>query len=251
MPREIVTNAGRTVPATIVGYDHETGFGLLRTHRAAEDQAAAVRQIGRRQGAGSGAGGELRRRRHGAAGARGEPPRVRRKLGVSGRGRDLHHAAASGLERRRADQPRGQAGRRRLADRRRRQRRERAEPRQHVRADRPADADHGRPACRTAASPGRAGPGSASTRRRCRAGWSSAASRREVRRRRPGSSAATSSSASTARRPRTLAEFYRKLWAIGAAGVTVPLDVRSGGERAPRRRAVGEPARHLKLKSTF
>jgi S1-C subfamily serine protease len=27
---ELVTNAGRTVPATIVGYDHETGFGLLR-----------------------------------------------------------------------------------------------------------------------------------------------------------------------------------------------------------------------------
>ena len=32
---EVVTNAGRTVPATVVGYDHETGFGLLRTHRAA------------------------------------------------------------------------------------------------------------------------------------------------------------------------------------------------------------------------
>jgi serine protease Do len=27
---EIVTNAGRTVPADVVGYDHETGFGLLR-----------------------------------------------------------------------------------------------------------------------------------------------------------------------------------------------------------------------------
>ena len=27
---EVTTNAGRTVPATIVGYDHETGFGLLR-----------------------------------------------------------------------------------------------------------------------------------------------------------------------------------------------------------------------------
>src|SRR5215207_5169351 len=27
---EIVTTEGRTVPATIVGYDHETGFGLLR-----------------------------------------------------------------------------------------------------------------------------------------------------------------------------------------------------------------------------
>jgi len=28
---EIVTNAGRTVPASVVGYDHDTGFGLLRT----------------------------------------------------------------------------------------------------------------------------------------------------------------------------------------------------------------------------
>ena len=28
---EVVTNAGRTLPAAVVGYDHETGFGLLRT----------------------------------------------------------------------------------------------------------------------------------------------------------------------------------------------------------------------------
>src|SRR5262249_57092469 len=27
---EITTNDGRTVPAVVVGYDHETGFGLLR-----------------------------------------------------------------------------------------------------------------------------------------------------------------------------------------------------------------------------
>src|SRR5262245_13447647 len=27
---EVITNAGRTVPASVVGYDHETGFGLLR-----------------------------------------------------------------------------------------------------------------------------------------------------------------------------------------------------------------------------
>lgn len=27
---EVVTNAGRAVPANVVGYDHETGFGLLR-----------------------------------------------------------------------------------------------------------------------------------------------------------------------------------------------------------------------------
>jgi len=28
---EVITNDGRTVPANVVGYDHETGFGLLRT----------------------------------------------------------------------------------------------------------------------------------------------------------------------------------------------------------------------------
>src|SRR5262245_31267278 len=28
---EVVDNSGRTVPANVVGYDHETGFGLLRT----------------------------------------------------------------------------------------------------------------------------------------------------------------------------------------------------------------------------
>ena len=27
---EVITNAGRTVPATIVGYDHESGFGLIK-----------------------------------------------------------------------------------------------------------------------------------------------------------------------------------------------------------------------------
>src|SRR5215213_6783824 len=27
---KVVTSAGRTVPADVVGYDHETGFGLLR-----------------------------------------------------------------------------------------------------------------------------------------------------------------------------------------------------------------------------
>src|SRR6476646_6309213 len=28
---QIITSAGRTLPAAVVGYDHETGFGLLRT----------------------------------------------------------------------------------------------------------------------------------------------------------------------------------------------------------------------------
>ena len=49
----------------------------------------------------------------------------------------------------------------------------------------------------------------------------------------------------------TLIEFYRRLWAVGAAGVAVPLDVISGGER--RRFEVQSINRldNLKLKSTF
>jgi S1-C subfamily serine protease len=41
---EIITNDGHTVPATIVGYDHETGFGLLR---ATEPLKAKPLPIGR------------------------------------------------------------------------------------------------------------------------------------------------------------------------------------------------------------
>lgn len=52
-------------------------------------------------------------------------------------------------------------------------------------------------------------------------------------------------------RTRTLADFYRKVWAKGGAGVTVPLDVLSSGE--PRRFDVQSVNRldTLKLKSTF
>jgi S1-C subfamily serine protease len=51
--------------------------------------------------------------------------------------------------------------------------------------------------------------------------------------------------------PRSLADFYRKIWATGAAGATVPLDVEQGGEK--RRIGVKSINRldHLKLKSTL
>ena len=50
---------------------------------------------------------------------------------------------------------------------------------------------------------------------------------------------------------RTLSELYRKMWALGAAGVTVPLDVLSDSE--PRRVDVNSVNRldTLKLQSTF
>jgi S1-C subfamily serine protease len=51
--------------------------------------------------------------------------------------------------------------------------------------------------------------------------------------------------------PTSLADFYRKLWAIGAAGVTIPLDVLHDNEK--RRFDIKSMNRldHLKLKSTF
>jgi S1-C subfamily serine protease len=51
--------------------------------------------------------------------------------------------------------------------------------------------------------------------------------------------------------PRSLADFYRKIWAVGAAGATVPLDVIHGGDK--RRLDVKSINRldHLKLKSTL
>ena len=48
-----------------------------------------------------------------------------------------------------------------------------------------------------------------------------------------------------------MADFYRKLWAVGPAGISVPLDVLQGSEK--RRVDVKSMNRldHLKLKSTF
>ena len=248
---EIVTNAGRTLPATVVGYDHETGFGLLRTLEPPKIKPLTFGKLGGAQGAGPGAGGELRRRRHGAAGPRREPPRVHRKLGVSGRGRDLHEPAASGLERGRADQPRGQADRRRLADRRRRQRRQRSRA--------PATCS-----CRSICSDRSSAISSP------RAAWPGAGrpwlgvnaqamhGRLFVGRVAPGSPAEQAGlkrgdiiAGVNGEKTRTLSELYRKVWALGAAGVTVPLDVLSDSE--PRRVEVNSVNRldTLKLQSTF
>ena len=139
-PRSSPTPAAPCRP-TVVGYDHETGFGLLRTLEPLkikplafgksadlkEQDPALVVSFG-------GAGMVL-------------PVHVvsRREFAGSWEylvdGAIFTAPAASGLERRRPDQPRGQAGRRRLADRRRRQRREQPDARQHVRADRSAVAD--------------------------------------------------------------------------------------------------------------
>jgi S1-C subfamily serine protease len=51
--------------------------------------------------------------------------------------------------------------------------------------------------------------------------------------------------------PKSLADFYRKVWALGSAGTTVPLDVVQDNEK--RRFDIRSMDRmdHLKLKSTF
>ena len=92
---EVVTNGGQTVPADVVGYDHETGFGLLRAAQSLKVRPMGLGKSADAQGEGPGAGGELRRRRHGGARARRRAPRVRGQLGVPDRGRDLHLAPAS------------------------------------------------------------------------------------------------------------------------------------------------------------
>ena len=106
---EITLQDERVVPAEVVAYDYETGFGLLQPldrHRAAVDQAG---RIGRPAAGQPGPGGELHHPRHrdagGDAGLRGLAPRVRRLLGISAARRHLHRTAAPQLRRRRADWP--------------------------------------------------------------------------------------------------------------------------------------------------
>ncbi|MBZ0141106.1 MAG: PDZ domain-containing protein, partial [Pseudorhodoplanes sp.] len=51
--------------------------------------------------------------------------------------------------------------------------------------------------------------------------------------------------------PRSLADFYRRLWALGPAGATVPLEIERGSD--VRKLDVPSMNRldHLRLKSTF
>ena len=84
-----------------------------------------------------------------------------------------------------------------------------------------------------------------------RAGCWSAASRREARREQAGLKRGDIIAGVNGEKTRTLSELYRKMWALGAAGVTVPLDVLSDSE--PRRVDVNSVNRldTLKLQSTF
>ena len=122
---EVTTNAGRTVAGDDRRLRPRDRLRHPARDPAAQDQAARLRPLGRREGERPGADREPWRAEHGVARARRRQARIRRQLGIPARRGDLHRAAASGLERRRADLARGQASRRRLADRRRRGRRRR------------------------------------------------------------------------------------------------------------------------------
>ena len=51
--------------------------------------------------------------------------------------------------------------------------------------------------------------------------------------------------------PKNLADFYRKLWALGSAGTSVPLDVLQGSDKVRIDIKSMNRLDHLKLKSTF
>ena len=81
-------------------------------------------------------------------------------------------------------------------------------------------------------------------------GWLSAVSRQAARRK-AGLHRGDVIAGVNGEKTRTLSELYRKVWALGAAGVTVPLDVLSDNDT--RRVEVNSVNRFdtLKLQSTF
>ena len=79
---EVVTNDARSLAAEVVGYDHETGFGLLKASAALNLRPIPFGKSPRAQRERPGVGGEFRRTGHGWAGLRGGQARVRRQLGI-------------------------------------------------------------------------------------------------------------------------------------------------------------------------
>ena len=108
-------SGGRAVPGHVLGYDQETGFGLVQALARLDLPALPLgsskdAEVGERVVVG-GAGGRQRaggRAHHRQAG-------VRRLLGVRARRGDLHRARASQLGRHGADRAGGRSARHRLA----------------------------------------------------------------------------------------------------------------------------------------
>ena len=137
-----VTGAdGRTVPATLAGYDHASGFGLLRVVGPFSGTAAETWRLRRARRARAGDGGHGDGAGQSEPGVRGVAPAVLRQLGIPARLGDLHLPAGHGLVGRAAHRRRRRSARHRLADRPRRGRAGDAIARQHVRAGGSAQAD--------------------------------------------------------------------------------------------------------------
>ena len=160
---EVTGADGRTVPATLAGYDHASGFGLLQAGRrrspARRCRWAIRRALARaRAGDGGDRAGARRRRawctwcRAGRSRATGNTCSTRRSS-LTRRCMDWSGAPLIGAERR--------AARHRLAHRPGRGRAGDAVARQHVRAGRSAQADPGRTSSPRAGATARRGPGSA------------------------------------------------------------------------------------------
>ena len=92
---------GRSVPGHVLGYDQETGFGLVQALAKLDMPALAIRSIGGRFA--RRARRRRRRRRTAALGRRTRRRQagIRRLLGVRARRSDLHRAGASQLGRHR------------------------------------------------------------------------------------------------------------------------------------------------------
>ena len=93
MAAEVTTAAGKTSRAEIIGFDTESGLGLLR---AVEPLEVKPMPIGTAKGLTEKDAGNCRgpwRSRGGASRCRRLPPDLRRLLGVPAGRRDLHRAA--------------------------------------------------------------------------------------------------------------------------------------------------------------
>ncbi len=99
----LTSSVGGAVPGTVLGYDQETGFGLVQ---ALGRLSIAPLELGSRMRVGAGDKAVLAAeggRRHCCRRDRRRAPGIRRILGISSRPRDLYRAGAPVLGRHRAD----------------------------------------------------------------------------------------------------------------------------------------------------
>ena len=240
---------GRVAPGHVLGFDQETGFGLVQALARVDlepipiGQSGAL-QVGERVVVG-GAGGRASFRR----GARRRSAGICRLLGIRARRGDLHCAGASQLGRHRVDRrARRSPGHRLAATRAAARAGYRAS--QHDRADRPVQTDLRRPAdARPRNQPPRP--------------WLGLYADRGRRPRRGGRHVEPRAGAKADLRTgdvvlavggnevSDLAGLFRRIWSLGDAGVDVPLTIYRDGKTfemrvpsADRRRFLKAPRLH-------